>query len=82
MCKLDVIYVLFGNSFCFSLQGSYSYRLPADDVFPGGIGPKTNVDSLEHTIIASTLLGSIMIFIPLSRYELLCQQLFKLLGAD
>ncbi|KAK7284728.1 hypothetical protein RJT34_19480 [Clitoria ternatea] len=54
-------------------KGSYSYRLPADDVLQGGNGPKTNVDSLQNTIIASTMLGSIMIFIPLSReeYELL-----------
>ncbi|XP_028226160.1 splicing factor 3B subunit 3-like isoform X1 [Glycine soja] len=54
-------------------KGSYSYRLPADDVLQGGNGPKTNVDSLQNTIIATTLLGSIMIFIPLSReeYELL-----------
>lgn len=53
----------------FVTQGSYSYRLPADDVLQGGNGPKTNVDSLQNTIIASTLLGSIMIFIPLSRYQ-------------
>ncbi|KAI4300634.1 hypothetical protein L6164_033988 [Bauhinia variegata] len=54
-------------------KGSYSYRLPADDVLQGYDGPKTNVDSLHNTIIASTLLGSIMIFIRLSReeYELL-----------
>ncbi|KHN22567.1 Splicing factor 3B subunit 3 [Glycine soja] len=49
-------------------KGSYSYRLPADDVLQGGNGPKTNVDSLQNTIIATTLLGSIMIFIPLSRH--------------
>ncbi|XP_019444144.1 PREDICTED: DNA damage-binding protein 1 isoform X2 [Lupinus angustifolius] len=57
-------------------KGSYSYRLPADDVLQGGNTPKTNVDSMintENTIIASTLLGSIIIFTPLSReeYELL-----------
>ncbi|KAK7396820.1 hypothetical protein VNO78_17979 [Psophocarpus tetragonolobus] len=54
-------------------KGSYSYKLPADDVLQDGNGPKTNFDSLQNTIIASTLLGSIMIFIPLSReeYELL-----------
>ncbi|KAK7244699.1 hypothetical protein RIF29_39525 [Crotalaria pallida] len=57
-------------------KGSYSYRLPADDVLQGGNAPKTNVPSIfntESTIIASTLLGSIIIFTPLSReeYELL-----------
>ncbi|CAL0326673.1 unnamed protein product [Lupinus luteus] len=57
-------------------KGSYSYRFPADDVLQGGNTPKTNVDSMintENTIIASTLLGSIIIFTPLSReeYELL-----------
>ncbi|MED6208898.1 hypothetical protein PIB30_049406 [Stylosanthes scabra] len=54
-------------------EGSYSYRLPADDALQGGNRPKTNIDSLQNTIIASTLLGSMMIFIPLSReeYELL-----------
>ncbi|KAF7804184.1 splicing factor 3B subunit 3 isoform X1 [Senna tora] len=54
-------------------KGSYTHRLPADDVLQGGDVPKTNVDSLQNTIIATTLLGSIMIFIRLSReeYELL-----------
>lgn len=62
-CNLDVIYLFI------LFQGSYSYRLPADDVLQGGNGPKTNVDSLKNTIIASTLLGSIMTFVPLSRYQ-------------
>ncbi|KAJ7971393.1 Splicing factor 3B subunit 3 [Quillaja saponaria] len=54
-------------------KGSYSYRLPADDVLQGTSGPNSNIVSSQDTIIASTLLGSIMIFIPLSReeYELL-----------
>ncbi|XP_027188726.1 uncharacterized protein [Cicer arietinum] len=63
-------------------KGSYSYRLPADDVLSGGIGPKTNVDSLQNTIIASTLLGSIMIFIPLSRICKTCMNLLALSSKD
>ncbi|KAI9122007.1 hypothetical protein K1719_006696 [Acacia pycnantha] len=57
-----------------SLQkGSITYRLPFDDVLQSADGPKTSVDSFQNTIIASTLLGSMMIFIRLSReeYELL-----------
>jgi len=67
-------YVYFMVGIALSIQkSSYSYRLPADDVLQGGKGRKTNVNSLQNTIIASTLLGSKMIFIPLSReeYELL-----------
>ncbi|KAK2418647.1 Cleavage and polyadenylation specificity factor (CPSF) A subunit protein [Trifolium repens] len=73
-CNLRLSCAYFMAEVAMSIQkGSYSYRLPADDVLSGGIGPKTNVDSLQNTIIVSTLLGSIMIFIPLSReeYELL-----------
>lgn len=43
-------------------KGSYSYKLPADDVLNG-------IDLSQNTIIASTLLGSIIIFIPISREE-------------
>ncbi|BAT86376.1 hypothetical protein LR48_Vigan03g291500 [Vigna angularis] len=73
-CNMTLSCAYFMAEIALSVQkGSYSYRLPADDVLQGGNGPKTNVDSLQNTIIASTLLGSIMIFIPLSReeYELL-----------
>lgn len=73
-CNLTLSCAYFMAEIAMSIQkGSYSYRLPADDVLQGGNGPKTNVDSLQNTIIASTLLGSIMTFIPLSReeYELL-----------
>ncbi|XP_061372111.1 pre-mRNA-splicing factor RSE1 isoform X1 [Gastrolobium bilobum] len=73
-CNLTLSCAYFMAEVAMSIRkGSYSYRLPADDVLQGGNGPKTNVDSLQNTIIASTLLGSIMIFIPLSReeYELL-----------
>ncbi|XP_040868627.1 splicing factor 3B subunit 3 isoform X2 [Glycine max] len=73
-CNMTLSCAYFMAEIAMSIKkGSYSYRLPADDVLEGGNGPKTNVDSLQNTIIASTLLGSIMIFIPLSReeYELL-----------
>ncbi|KAF5750632.1 pre-mRNA-splicing factor RSE1 [Tripterygium wilfordii] len=49
-------------------KGSFSYRLPADDVLKG-CDPISNVDPSQRTIIASTLLGSVVIFIPLSREE-------------
>ncbi|KAL2345350.1 hypothetical protein Fmac_006635 [Flemingia macrophylla] len=73
-CNLTLSCGYFMSEIAMSIKkGSYSYRLPADDVLQGGNGPKTNVDSLQNTIISSTMLGSIMIFIPLSReeYELL-----------
>ncbi|KAJ0028112.1 hypothetical protein Pint_36331 [Pistacia integerrima] len=54
-------------------KGTFIYKLPADDALGDCPSPNTNVDSSHNTIIASTLLGSIIIFIPLSReeYELL-----------
>ncbi|KAL5060463.1 hypothetical protein RYX36_032067 [Vicia faba] len=75
-CNLKISCAYFMAEIAVSIQkSSYSYRLPADDVLSGGIGfgPKTNVDPLQNTILACTLLGSIMIFIPISReeYELL-----------
>lgn len=50
-------------------KGSFIYKLPADDVLKGCYGHNANTDSSNNTIIASTLLGSIFIFIPLSREE-------------
>ncbi|KGN59264.1 splicing factor 3B subunit 3-like isoform X1 [Cucumis sativus] len=54
-------------------KGSFSYKLPADDLLRGCAVPGSDFDSSHNTIIASTLLGSIVIFTPLSRdeYELL-----------
>ncbi|XP_031274182.1 splicing factor 3B subunit 3 [Pistacia vera] len=54
-------------------KGTFIHKLPADDALGECPSPNTNVDSSHNTIIASTLLGSIIIFIPLSReeYELL-----------
>ncbi|TYK25370.1 pre-mRNA-splicing factor RSE1 [Cucumis melo var. makuwa] len=48
-------------------KGSFSYKLPADDLLRGCAGPGSDFDSSHNTIIASTLLGSIVIFTPLSR---------------
>ncbi|GAU41794.1 hypothetical protein TSUD_379320, partial [Trifolium subterraneum] len=45
---------------------SFSYKLPADDALLGEIAPETSVGSLQNAIVASTLLGSIIIFLPLS----------------
>ncbi|XP_028784864.1 splicing factor 3B subunit 3 isoform X3 [Neltuma alba] len=75
-CNLKVSCAYHMAEVAMSMQkGSFAYRLPADDIFQSGDtdGPKTSVDSFQNTIIASTLLGSIMIFIRLSReeYELL-----------
>lgn len=54
-------------------KGSFSYKLPADDVLRGCDVTNTNLDLSHSSIVASTLLGSIIIFIPIPReeYELL-----------
>ncbi|KAJ6382350.1 hypothetical protein OIU77_030910 [Salix suchowensis] len=54
-------------------KGSFTYKLPADDILTGCDGVITKMDASNNTIMASTLLGSILVFIPLSReeYELL-----------
>ncbi|XP_057982841.1 uncharacterized protein LOC131167852 isoform X2 [Malania oleifera] len=54
-------------------KGPFSFKLPADDLLKGYEGPNIVSESLHNSIIATTLLGSIIIFIPLSReeYELL-----------
>ncbi|KAJ4977737.1 hypothetical protein NE237_008517 [Protea cynaroides] len=50
-------------------KGSFSYKLPADDVLKGYDSTSTIMDSSNNTIVASTLLGSVMIFIPITREE-------------
>ncbi|KAF8022950.1 hypothetical protein BT93_F0461 [Corymbia citriodora subsp. variegata] len=54
-------------------KGSFSYKLPADDVLKASDNSILNVDLARKIIIVSTLLGSITVFIPISRdeYELL-----------
>lgn len=50
------------------LQGSFSYKLPADDALRGCQATSIVGDISQNSIMASTLLGSIIIFIPLTRY--------------
>ncbi|GFY99854.1 cleavage and polyadenylation specificity factor (CPSF) A subunit protein [Actinidia rufa] len=54
-------------------MGSFSYKLPADDILKGCDVANTNMGLSHNSIMASTLLGSIVVFIPISReeYELL-----------
>lgn len=60
----------FTNNIEIPFQGSFTYKLPADDVLGACNTPGWDFDSSHSTIIASTLLGSIVIFIPISRYIL------------
>ncbi|CAN1277829.1 Spliceosome-associated protein 130 B [Linum perenne] len=50
-------------------KGSFSYKLPADDLLTGCDDILTNVGASSNTIMASTLLGSIIVLFPLSRDE-------------
>ncbi|KAL8463769.1 hypothetical protein ACS0TY_033641 [Phlomoides rotata] len=54
-------------------KGSFSYKLPADDMMKDCDAGSNNINSSRNCIMASTLLGSIIIFIPITRveYELL-----------
>ncbi|EYU39984.1 hypothetical protein ABFS82_10G175900 [Erythranthe guttata] len=54
-------------------KGSFSYKLPADDMLKDSDDATNNINSSRNCIMASTLLGSIIIFIPMTReeYELL-----------
>ncbi|KAL3534006.1 hypothetical protein ACH5RR_007527 [Cinchona calisaya] len=54
-------------------KGSFSYKLLADDALKGCAVANTISDLSHNSIIASTLLGSVVIFIPVTRreYELL-----------
>ncbi|KAF7148258.1 hypothetical protein RHSIM_Rhsim03G0002200 [Rhododendron simsii] len=49
-------------------KGSFSYKLPADDILKGFDVANTIMDLSHNSIMASTLLGSIIVFIPISRY--------------
>lgn len=50
-------------------KGSFSYKLPADDALRGCQVASNVGDISQNSIMASTLLGSIIIFIPLTREE-------------
>ncbi|CAK7342213.1 unnamed protein product [Dovyalis caffra] len=73
-CNLTLNCAYYMGEIAMSIRkGSFMYKLPADDVLMGCDGVVTNMDASNNTIMASTLLGSIIVFIPLSReeYELL-----------
>ncbi|BFG38353.1 hypothetical protein CerSpe_246270 [Prunus speciosa] len=70
-CNLTVSCAYYMGEIAMSIRkGSFSYKLPADDVLKGSDG---NIDFSQNAIIVSTLLGSIITFVPISReeYELL-----------
>ncbi|PHT37041.1 hypothetical protein CQW23_24741 [Capsicum baccatum] len=50
-------------------KGSFSYKLPADDALRACQVASNVGDIPQNSIMASTLLGSIIIFIPLAREE-------------
>lgn len=50
-------------------KGSLSYKLPVDDALKCYGGAETVIDSAHNRIVASTLLGSVFIFIPITREE-------------
>uniref|UniRef100_A0A5B7BX94 Putative pre-mRNA-splicing factor prp12 isoform X4 n=1 Tax=Davidia involucrata TaxID=16924 RepID=A0A5B7BX94_DAVIN len=50
-------------------KGSFSYKLPADDILKGCDSANTIIDLSHNSIMASTLLGSIIVLIPISREE-------------
>ncbi|GMH18745.1 hypothetical protein Nepgr_020586 [Nepenthes gracilis] len=50
-------------------KGSLSYKLPADELLGECNSGDSRLDLLQNGILAGTLLGSIMIFIPLPREE-------------
>ena len=49
-------------------QGGNIYKLPADDVLRS-YGLSKSTEAADDTIIAGTLLGSIFVFAPISRYD-------------
>lgn len=50
-------------------KGSFSYKLPADDILKGCDVANTIIDLSHNSVMASTLIGSIIVFIPISREE-------------
>ncbi|KAF2289555.1 hypothetical protein GH714_037126 [Hevea brasiliensis] len=69
-CNLTLSCAYYMGEIAMSIKkGSFSYKLPADDVLIGCDGFGVNIDASNNTIMASTLLGSIIVFIPLTREE-------------
>ncbi|KAI3967397.1 hypothetical protein MKW92_005185 [Papaver armeniacum] len=50
-------------------KGSYSYKLPVDDTPNGCDIADTILNSSHNSIVASTMLGSVVVFIAISREE-------------
>ncbi|KAK1267455.1 DNA damage-binding protein 1a [Acorus gramineus] len=50
-------------------KGSFSYKFPVDDVLKGMDGGETVPNQVHNSIVACTLLGSVMVFIPITREE-------------
>ncbi|KAI3798383.1 hypothetical protein L1987_33658 [Smallanthus sonchifolius] len=73
-CNLKVCSSFYVGEIAMSIRkGSFSYKLLADDEMRDGDIASSIMDLSQSSIVASTLLGSIIIFIPISRdeYELL-----------
>ncbi|XP_011047104.1 PREDICTED: splicing factor 3B subunit 3 [Populus euphratica] len=69
-CNLTLNCAYYMGEIAMSIRkGSFTYKLPADDILTGCDGAITKMDASNNTIMASTLLGSIIVFIPLSREE-------------
>lgn len=69
-CNLTLNCAYYMGEIAMSIRkGSFTYKLPADDILTGCDGVITKMDASNNTIVASTLLGSIIVFIPLSREE-------------
>nr|GMD44600.1 pre-mRNA-splicing factor prp12 [Ipomoea batatas] len=73
-CNLAVVSSFYMGEIAMRIRkGSFSYKLPADDVLRGCRDTNGVSDVSQSSIMASTLLGSIITFVPLTRveYELL-----------
>ncbi|RAL51771.1 hypothetical protein DM860_010489 [Cuscuta australis] len=69
-CNLAVFSSFYMGEVAMRIQkGPFSYKLPADDVFRGSLDANRVDDMTHNSIIASTLLGSIVTLIPLTRAE-------------
>lgn len=73
-CNLTLCCSYYMGEIAMSIRkGSFSYKLPVEDAFKGRDGGSNMLDISHNAITVGTLLGSIVIFIPISReeYELL-----------